>query len=244
MPIVRARLGTEDVANYGVALTCAGIVNSAISLVTGALAPRLAQLWVTRDVERYTALCRAATDIIAVLSATAIGFTALFSEEIVHIVFGKQYHTAVGATAILALGAFGLTSSAAAALAQYQSNGTFARNANVMGAIILLTLSLILVWPLGLIGVAASRALAQLVVAGLAFFSAARSTSGPLAFSPLTLLSTAAVLTLLVIIILFGAHLEVRLTIFCAFIACVIWRSGALASRAKELMKIISPTST
>lgn len=220
--VVRAMLGPVDVAFYGAALTIAGLANVGMALLTGALGPRLAQLWGQRKKEEAWNLSRTVTDYLVLVSGIGIAFIITFSNEILLFVFGSEYRAAGSPLVLLALGAFGLCSGCANTLVQYQTNGAFARNVNLVGAFLLFALAVPLVNALGVSGAALARSGVQLAVAAATFHYCAKELS-PTAFSWRNVAWTSFLLSALLLVSLFQISdcVAPRFLIYVAFVAAL-----------------------
>jgi O-antigen/teichoic acid export membrane protein len=163
--VVRAVLSPADVAFYGAALSLAGLANLGMSLLTGALGPRLAELWGQEKAEEAWALSRTVTDYLILTSAIGIGFVITFASEMLLVVFGGDYESARVPLLFLVVGAFGLTSGCVNTLVQYETQGAFAKNVNLVGALLLFALAIPLVSSVGIVGAAVARAGVQLAIA-------------------------------------------------------------------------------
>lgn len=168
--IVRAELGVSELAIYSAALSLTGIATQGLMLLTGAVGPHLTQMWGAGQREEAVLLCRRITDSLTLISGILCIFLFLFAPELIRFTFGTAYAKAGVTLAILGLGTIGLASAAANQLLQIRTNGVFARNVNIVGAISLFTTAILLVKLAGIDGAAMSRALIQIGVGIFTFY--------------------------------------------------------------------------
>lgn len=220
--VVRAVLTSSDVAFYGAALTISGLANSSMALMTGALGPRLAQLWGQGKIADAFDLSRVVTDLLIFSSGIAVSTLILFSNEILLVAFGRQYQEAGTLLSILALGAFGLTSGCVSTLVQYETNGKFARDLNLLGAVLLFSAAIPLVDWVGVTGAAIARCAVQLVVAAGVFgYSLSRPSSAGFRLRNI-LFTFALLLALLLVTVSSTPGWEVRCALLAAFILALV----------------------
>jgi O-antigen/teichoic acid export membrane protein len=177
LTVIRGSLSAADVAVYGCAITLSSLATTGMALLTGALGPRLAALWAGQEVQTMARISREITDWLLLASTLGIAVIIAFPVEIIGLAFGPGYGAAGVPLVFLALGAFGLTSGCVATLAQYQSNGRFSRDVNLLGASLLFAAAAILVKIEGVTGVALGRCVAQLVVGAIAYRYCSRHVS-------------------------------------------------------------------
>lgn len=180
LSVVRSLLSATDVAHYGAALTLASIAYQAVGLLTGALSPKLAEYWGRGAMGDVVRLTRIVTDMLLLFSAMGVGFLACFSNQLIVTIFGAPFLPGSNSLVLLALGAMGLTVSCLIPSTQYQSNGVFARNVNLIGAVSLIGLAIPCTYWLGILGAALSRCLVQLAIGIATFWYARRFISAAL----------------------------------------------------------------
>lgn len=169
LPLVKMYEGVTAVGFYSVGLTVSGLVNQTLSLLTGALWPKIAQLWDRKNHSELEDLFYSVTSLLLFLAGISVGFIVCFSEYIVHLFFGEAYLTNSNLIAILSLGALGLVSGCGNLILQASTNGQFTRNLTFGGIVLLFGCAFFLTREYGLEGAAAARSLTQLVIAIVVF---------------------------------------------------------------------------
>jgi O-antigen/teichoic acid export membrane protein len=172
--VLRTMVGSSDVGRYVTALTIAGVANTALALMTSALAPQLAALWGRGDRDAVRRLSEYVSDLLMCACLAVVTILILFGDEILTLAFGTRYGSSYPALVVLALGSFGLTSACVNVIAQYESDGRFTRNLNVLAAGSLLLFAGLLVRPLGINGAALSRSGVQIAMAAATYVYVAR----------------------------------------------------------------------
>jgi O-antigen/teichoic acid export membrane protein len=165
LPIVKMYEGVTAVGFYSVGLTVSGLVNQTLSLLTGALWPKIAQLWDRKNHSELEDLFYSVTSILLFVAGISVGFIVCFSEYIVHVFFGEAYQTNSNLIAILSLGALGLISGCGNLILQASTNGQFTRNLTFGGIALLFGFAFFLTREYGLEGAAAARSITQVVIA-------------------------------------------------------------------------------
>jgi len=175
--VVRTELGASEVAIYSIGLSLVGIATQGLMLLTGALGPHLAHMWGAGKHEEAINLCRRITDMLTLTAAILCIFLLAFSPELIRFTFGPTYAGAEGVLAILGVGTIGLASAAANQLLQINTDGAFARDVNIVGAIGLFVVAIPVVKSIGIEGAAISRVLIQIGVGAMTIYAVRRLVS-------------------------------------------------------------------
>lgn len=221
--IVRAELGVSEVAIYSIALSLFGIATQGVMLFTGAVGQHLTQMWGAGEHENAISLCRRFTDMLTLVAGFLSSFLILFAPELILFTFGPAYADAVGAMAILGLGAIGFTSAAANQMLLIRTNGVFGRNASIIGAFVLFITAVLLIKLIGVEGAALSRALVLLGVGVMTLYFTRRLVSD----RSVNLENPAKVFLVISIVILinfiFSHALYLRALEFCLSVLVIVY---------------------
>mgnify|MGYP006095781757 CR=1 FL=1 len=169
LPLVKSFSGESAVGLYSVGITISGVVNGLLSLLTGALWPKMAALWDRNELKDMSSLYVTVTHLVILLSGLAVGFLICFSDLIILALFGSEFLSASGLVQILALGTIGLTAGSAHLILQASSNGRFSRNLTILAAPVLFGGALLLLPYFGSEGAAMARTGTQVGMAIITF---------------------------------------------------------------------------
>lgn len=174
LPLVEGYLGKESVGYYAIGLTISGIINQGVGLLAGALWPLVARTWDTgneKELMRFEAIV---TNTLILAAGVSVGFVICFSPHVILMLFGDKYGKSADLVFLLAIGALGLSSGCANLIVQAATNGTFGRNANIVGVLALFSLAALLTPRYGVEGAAFARATVQIGIAGVTFVAMLR----------------------------------------------------------------------
>jgi len=159
LPLVRAHLGDEGVAQYAVALTLFfGAMQSVMLWVSG-VAPHLTSEWGRGQKTQAIAIARRFSDVQLLVSGCVALLLTCFGPEVLRIFFGAVYRTSAPSLAILILGLITVSASAQNHLLQIDTDGKFNRNTSLAGLFVLYSMASITIPWLGIAGAAIARAL-------------------------------------------------------------------------------------
>ncbi|HXH29513.1 MAG TPA: oligosaccharide flippase family protein [Bacteriovoracaceae bacterium] len=167
IPMIKGYLGEGAVGYYSIGLTLSGIINQGVGLLTGALWPQIARAWDNGNKNELAQFSSAVTNLLMLIAGLAAGFIICFAPYIVTLLFGEKFLPSSNLVLILALGALGLTSGCAHLVIQAATNGKFARDVTIAGAVFLYGAAFILIPRFGIEGAAVARSATQIGMAVL-----------------------------------------------------------------------------
>lgn len=165
LPMVKGYLGEATVGYYSIGLTLSGIINQGVGLLTGALWPQIARAWDNGNRNELAQFSSVVTNLLMLIVGLAAGFVICFAPYIVTLLFGERFLPSSNLVLILALGTLGLSSGCAHLAIQAATNGKFARNITIAGAVFLYGAAFILIPRLGIAGAAIARSATQIGMA-------------------------------------------------------------------------------
>jgi O-antigen/teichoic acid export membrane protein len=158
IPIVRAYLGDNGVAQYTVALTLFFGAMQAVMIWVGGIAPHLTALWGSGKKTEAFLIARHLSDI--QLFVASVGSTVLWclGPQLLSWAFGSVYgETSALPLSILVLGLITLSASVQNHLLQIETDASFNRNSSIVALIVLYAVSAIIIGDLGTVGAALAR---------------------------------------------------------------------------------------
>ncbi|MBI1330339.1 MAG: oligosaccharide flippase family protein [Alphaproteobacteria bacterium] len=162
--ILRIETTAAEIALYSAALTLTGAITQAANLLTGALMPHLARRWAQGAHDELRAILNGtAMATLASTSLMAIGLIGL-GDYVIGPLFSAKYLAAYPVLCLLAIAATAISSGAANAVLQIETDGTFAVKSNILGLVVLFGLSFAFTPLMGIMGTAIARACSQAAV--------------------------------------------------------------------------------
>jgi O-antigen/teichoic acid export membrane protein len=165
IPVVKSYLGDASVGYYSIGLTLSGIINQGVALFTGALWPQIARAWDNENKNELAQFSSVVTNLLMLIAGLAAGFIICFAPYVVTLLFGEKFLPSSSLVLILALGALGLTSGCAHLVIQVATDGKFARDITIAGAVFLYGAAFILIPRFGIEGAAVARSATQIGMA-------------------------------------------------------------------------------
>ena len=159
LPLVRAHLGDEGVAQYTVALTLFFGAMQGVMLWVSGVAPHLTSEWGRGQKIQAVAIARRFSDVQLLVSGCVALVLTCFGSEVIGIIFGAVYRTSAPSLAILVLGLIAVSASAQNHLLQIDTDAKFNRNTSLVGLFVLYPIASITIPWLGVAGAAIARAL-------------------------------------------------------------------------------------
>ncbi|MDD5723441.1 MAG: lipopolysaccharide biosynthesis protein [Syntrophales bacterium] len=159
LPLVRAHLGDEGVAQYTVALTLFFGAMQGVMLWVSGVAPHLTSEWGRGQKTQAVAVARRFSDVQLLVSGCVALLLTCFGPEVLGIIFGAVYRASAPSLAVLILGLITVSASAQNHLLQIDTDGKFNRNTSLAGLFVLYLIASITIPWLGIAGAAIARAL-------------------------------------------------------------------------------------
>jgi O-antigen/teichoic acid export membrane protein len=167
--ILKLRFDSAHIAFYSAALSLAGLVMTGAALLTGAVTPHLVRHWHAGETDRISAILRAVTQAVFILTSVAAVFLIGVGDVLVPLLLGKAYSHSYAILAVLGISSVSVASGCANAILQIESDAKFGVLVNLLGLAGLIAISFLLTPVLGIMGAAVARTVTQGTVALVTF---------------------------------------------------------------------------